>query len=52
MDQCLRDLYLKGWITLEEALMRCQNQDELKKMINTHLSGATRRRSRRAKRGR
>lgn len=35
MDQCLRDLYLKGWITLEDALTRCQNQDELKKMINT-----------------
>ncbi len=34
MDQSLRDLYLKGYITLEEALMRCINQDELKKMIN------------------
>lgn len=34
MDQCLRDLYLKGYITLEEALLRCINQDELKKMIN------------------
>ena len=38
MDQCLRDLYMKGVITLEEALLRCQNQDELKKMIN--LGGA------------
>jgi twitching motility protein PilT len=34
MDQCLRDLYMKGVITLEEALTRCQNVDELKKMIN------------------
>jgi twitching motility protein PilT len=38
MDQCLRDMYMKGIITLEEALLRCQNQDELKKMIN--LGGA------------
>lgn len=34
MDQCLRDLYMKGIITLEEAIMRCINQEELKKMIN------------------
>ncbi|MCW5939769.1 MAG: type IV pilus twitching motility protein PilT [Fimbriimonadaceae bacterium] len=34
MDQCLRDLYMKGVITLEEALTRCQNIEELKKMIN------------------
>ncbi len=34
MDQCLRDLYMKGLITLEEAMMRCTNQEELKKMIN------------------
>ena len=34
MDQCLRDLYLKGLITLEEAMTRCMNQEELKKMIN------------------
>jgi twitching motility protein PilT len=39
MDQCLRDLYLKGWITLDEAMSRCQNQDELKKMINTPQTG-------------
>lgn len=37
MDQCLRDLYMKGYITLEEAMLRCQNQEELKKMIS--LSG-------------
>jgi len=35
MDQCLRDLYLKGYVTLEEVFSRCQNPDELKKMINT-----------------
>jgi twitching motility protein PilT len=35
MDQCLRDLYLKGWITLDEAMSRCQQPDELRKMINT-----------------
>jgi twitching motility protein PilT len=40
MDQCLRDLYLKGWITLDEAMSRCQSPDELRKMINTPQSGA------------
>jgi twitching motility protein PilT len=35
MDQCLRDLYQKGYVTLEEAFMRATNVDELKKMINT-----------------
>ncbi|MBX3111880.1 MAG: type IV pilus twitching motility protein PilT [Fimbriimonadaceae bacterium] len=39
MDQCLRDLYMKGLITLEEALTRCMNVEELKKMIN--LGGPT-----------
>jgi twitching motility protein PilT len=34
MDQCLRDLYMKGLITLDEALTRCMNVEELKKMIN------------------
>ncbi len=34
MDQCLRDLYMKGLITLDEALARCMNVEELKKMIN------------------
>jgi twitching motility protein PilT len=38
MDQCLRDLYLKGIITLDEAMTRCMNVEELKKMIN--LGGA------------
>ncbi len=35
MDQCLRDLYMKGHITLEEAMTRAINIEELKKMINT-----------------
>lgn len=35
MDQCLRDLYLKGIVTLDEAMSRAVNQDELKKMIAT-----------------
>ncbi|HVL39450.1 MAG TPA: hypothetical protein VM328_08690, partial [Fimbriimonadaceae bacterium] len=35
MDQSLRDLYLKGYVTLEEAMMRAINIEELKKMINT-----------------
>ena len=40
MDQMLRDLYLKGWITLDEAMSRCQSPDELRKMINTPQAGA------------
>lgn len=39
MDQCLRDLYLKGYISLEDAFSRCQNPEELKKMINTPTQG-------------
>jgi twitching motility protein PilT len=35
MDQSLRDLYLKGFVTLEEAMSRAINTEELKKMINT-----------------
>jgi len=35
MDQCLRDLYMRGLITYEEALLHCQNEEELKKMIAT-----------------
>jgi twitching motility protein PilT len=41
MDQSLRDLYLKGFVTLEEAMLRAQNVDELKKMINTPQTGGT-----------
>lgn len=35
MDQNLRDLYQKGFITFEEAMSRAINVEELKKMINT-----------------
>ncbi|MCX7799700.1 MAG: type IV pilus twitching motility protein PilT [Fimbriimonadales bacterium] len=35
MDQCLRDLYLRGYVKLEEIMQRAQNVDELKKMIST-----------------
>lgn len=35
MDQCLRDLYNKGLITMDEAISRCVNVEELKKMIST-----------------
>lgn len=41
MDQSLRDLYLKGMVTLEEAMMRAINVEELKKMINTPQTGGT-----------
>jgi twitching motility protein PilT len=33
MDQCLRDLYSQGKITLDDAMARAMNPDELKKMI-------------------
>lgn len=33
MDQSLRDLYIKGWVTYEEAMSRAINPDELRKMI-------------------
>lgn len=39
MDQCLRDLYLRGYVSLEECLSRCTNQDELRKMINSQGGG-------------
>jgi len=35
MDQNLRDLYQKGIITYDEAMMRAMNPDELKKMMST-----------------
>jgi twitching motility protein PilT len=40
MDQTLRDLFLKGLISLEDAIARCTNKDELLKMINTPQQGA------------
>ncbi len=41
MDQTLRDLYLKGFITMEQAFERCQNPEELRKMINTVPGGGS-----------
>ena len=41
MDQCLRDIYLRGLVSLEEVMSRCVNQEELKKMINTPATGGT-----------
>lgn len=41
MDQSLRDLYLKGFVTLEDVMTRAVNIEELKKMINTPSTGAT-----------
>ena len=35
MDQWLRDLYRRGSITLEEAISRAMQPEELKKMIQT-----------------
>lgn len=35
MDQYLRDIYLKGWVSLEQIMERCQNPDELRKMLAT-----------------
>jgi twitching motility protein PilT len=39
MDQNLRDLYMKGFITFEDAMARAINIEELKKMINTPQVG-------------
>jgi len=39
MDQCLRDLYLKGLSSLDDAYARCQNKEELTKMLNTPTQG-------------
>jgi len=41
MDQNLRDLYMKGLITYDEAMSRAIHVDELKKMINTSAPGVT-----------
>ena len=48
MDQHLRDLYLKGIITYEDALARAMNVEDLKNMINASMgagagNGAARR---------
>jgi twitching motility protein PilT len=42
MDQCLRDFYMKGVISLEDAMARAMNIDELKKMINLGGPGDSR----------
>ena len=39
MDQRLRDLYMQGVITLDDAMTRCVNPEELKKMIATPQGG-------------
>jgi len=41
MDQALRDLYLRGQITMDTAFDRCQHPDELRKMISTIQSPGT-----------
>lgn len=38
MDQCLRDLYLRGTITFDECMNRAMNPVELEKMIRTATS--------------
>ena len=35
MDQCLRDLYVRGVISFEDAMTRAMNPPELEKMIKT-----------------
>ncbi len=41
MDQSLRDLYVRGTISFEEAMTRAQNPPELEKMIKTATMPAT-----------
>lgn len=40
LDQHLRDLYVKGIVTYDDAMARALNPDELKKMIATPSAGA------------
>jgi twitching motility protein PilT len=40
MDQCLKDLYVRGAITYEDAVGRAMNPDELKKMMFTRTGAA------------
>jgi len=44
MDQHLRDLYAKGVITYDDAMMRAMNQEELKNMITSATGAAAPRR--------
>lgn len=39
MDQCLRDYYLKGLITYDDAIMRAMNAEDLKNMIAQSMAG-------------
>lgn len=39
MDQCLRDYYLKGVITYDDAIARAMNPDDLKNMIAQSTQG-------------
>ncbi len=39
MDQCLRDYYLKGLITYDDAITRAMNAEDLKNMIAQSSSG-------------
>jgi len=39
MDQHLRDLYVRGMITYDDATARAMNLDELKNMINQSMGG-------------
>ncbi len=41
MDQCLRDLYVRGTISFEEAMNRAMNPPELEKMIKTATTPTT-----------
>ena len=41
MDQCLRDLYVRGTISFEEAMNRAMNPPELEKMIKTVTAPTT-----------
>lgn len=39
MDQCLRELYIRGQVTWDEIMTRAHNVEELKKMLNTPQEG-------------
>jgi len=39
MDQCLRELYMRGQVTYDEIMTRAHNVEELKKMLNTPQDG-------------
>jgi twitching motility protein PilT len=39
MDQCLRELYMRGQVSYDEIMTRAHNVEELKKMLNTPQDG-------------